>query len=259
MGVHHSSGGEPARHAGAVVGYVRVSTKEQANSKLSLTHQDEKIRHWAAAHDLELSKVYRDEAESAKDLNRPAVQELLREVERGRVAHVVIYKLDRLTRSVGDLGKLVELFDRKGVGLAAVVESLDTSSASGRLVVNMLGAIAQWERETISERTQAALDVKRQRGERLGGFVPYGWTSQRGKLVQNPKEHEVVVWITEARWGSRWGGPLGYQDIADKMNRTGVKPRTGRKWYASTIRGICIRLSRPGVNGPKTHRSPDHV
>ncbi len=234
---------------GTVVGYIRVSTREQAETRLSLTHQEEKIRAFASARDLVLSKVYNDASESAKDLNRPAITQLLAEIDRRRISHVIIYKLDRLTRSVRDLAALLELFDKRKVALMAVQDSLDTSSASGRLVINVMGSVAQWERETISERTKAALDVKRRRGERLGGFVPYGWTSRRGALVAIPAEQEVVRWIVASR--DKSPGGLGYKQIAEELNERGVRPRNGRKWYASTVRGICIRLSKPGVNGLK--------
>lgn len=223
------------------VGYIRVSTKEQAETKLSLTHQEEKIRALALAHDLPLARIFNDAAESAKDLNRDAIQELLREVEKGQIGHVVIYKLDRLIRNVENLGYLLRLFEEHGVTLSSVQESLDTSTASGRMVVNLLGMIAQWERETIAERTQAALDVKRRQGEKLGGIVPYGYRARQGKLVPHDAEQRVLRGILKARSGGR-----GYQDIAEALDGQGVKPRKGRRWYASTVRAICLREARPG-------------
>jgi len=224
----------------ACVGYIRVSTKEQAETKLSLTHQEEKIRAFASAHDLELERVYNDAAESAKDLNRPAVQELLAAVEAGRIGHIIIYKLDRLIRSVENLGFLVRLFEKKEVTLASVQESLDTSTAGGRMVVNLLGMIAQWERETIAERTQAALDVKRRKGEKLGGIVPFGYRARAGKLVPHPQEQRVLLEIIKL--ADKMGG---YQAVADQLNAAGTPPRKGKKWYASTIRGIVLRGKPP--------------
>lgn len=220
----------------AVVGYIRVSTKEQKESKLSLTHQEEKIRAYAVSQDLELGRIYNDAAESAKDLNRPAVQELLREVEKGRIEHVIILKLDRFVRNLENLGYLLRLFDKKGVSLSSVSESLNTSNASGRMVVNLLGMIAQWERETIAERTQAALDVKRQKGEKLGGIVPYGYRVKDGRLHPYEPEHRVLRAILKARQEGK-----GYSEIAEALNEQGVKPRKARRWYQSTIRYICLR------------------
>lgn len=228
----------------AVVGYIRVSTKEQAETKLSLTHQEEKIRALAVAHDHNLTRMYNDAAESAKDLNRPKVQELLREVEAGRIGHVIIYKLDRLIRNVENLGYLLRLFEKKGVTLSSVQESLDTSTASGRMVVNLLGMIAQWERETIAERTQVALDVKRKRGEKLGGIMPYGYRVKSGKLIPHDAEQKILRGVLKARKEGR-----GYQDIAEALNEQRVKPRKAARWYASTIRAICLREGLPAAKG----------
>jgi len=227
-----------------VVGYIRVSTKEQAESKLSLTNQEEKLHAWATTHDLKIRKVYNDAAESAKDLNRPQVQQMLKDVEAGKVSQIVIYKLDRLVRSVENLGYLVRLFDKKGVTLASVQESLDTSNASGRMVVNLLGMIAQWERETIAERTQVALDVKRRNGEKLGGIVPYGYRKNGKMLKPHPKEQGVLKGILKARREGR-----GYQDISEALNEQGTKPRKGKRWYASTVRSICLREGLPEKKG----------
>lgn len=221
---------------GDVVGYIRVSTKEQAETKLSLTHQEEKIKAYAVSKDLDLGRVYNDAAESAKDLNRPAVQELLEDVDAGKISHVIIYKLDRLIRNVENLGYLIRTLEKKGVTLSSVQESLDTSTASGRMVVNLLGMIAQWERETIAERTQAALDVKRRNGEKLGGIVPYGYRVKGKGLTPQAAEQKLLQAILRARKAGD-----GYQEISVRLNAQGVKPRSGKQWYASTIRGICRR------------------
>lgn len=225
----------------ACVGYIRVSTREQAETKLSLTHQEEKIRAYAVSQDLELSHIYNDAAESAKDLKRTSIQELLKEVERGRIGHVIILKLDRLVRNLENLGYIIRLFDKKDVTLSSVSESLNTATASGRMVVHLLGAIAQWERETIAERTQAALDVKRRKGEKLGGIVPYGYRAREGKLVAYPPEQKVLLEIRRRHLNGD-----GYQFIAEALNEAGTRPRKGKRWWASTVRGILLRGSPPG-------------
>lgn len=230
-------GRAPAR---ACVGYIRVSTREQAETKLSLTHQEEKIRAYAVSQDLELERIYNDAAESAKDLNRTSVQELLKEVERGRIGHVIILKLDRLVRNLENLGYIIRLFDKKDVTLSSVSESLNTATASGRMVVHLLGAIAQWERETIAERTQAALDVKRRKGEKLGGICPFGYRARAGKLVPHPDEQKILSSIQRGRREGK-----GYQEIAEALNDAGIRPRKGKRWWASTIRGILLRGDRP--------------
>lgn len=219
-----------------VVGYIRVSTKEQKESGISIEMQEEKIRQYASMNDLKLDKVYNDAAESGKNLNRPGMQQIMDGINSGKIGHLIIYKLDRLTRSLADLSNLLVLFDKKDITLSSFQEKLDTSNATGRLMVQMIGMFAEWERGQIVERTQVALDQKRANGEKLGGIVPYGYSVKKGMLVSNPKESGVLAGILKARREGR-----GYQDIAEALNEQGVKPRAGRKWYASTIRYICLR------------------
>ena len=124
------------------VGYVRVSTEEQAREGLSLAAQESRIKAYCEAKGWELVRVYRDEGYSGKDLRRPGIQALIRDLKADGIDVVVVLKLDRLTRSVRDLGALIEdLFG--GVALASVEESLDSSTANGRMVINLLGTVAE--------------------------------------------------------------------------------------------------------------------
>lgn len=226
----------------AVVGYIRVSSEEQAKSGLSLEHQETKIKSYASTYDLVVTRIEKDEV-SGKNLDRPGIASILRDVDSGAVGHLIIFKLDRLTRSVGDLSGLLDTFKRKDVSLSSVSENLDTSTASGKMVVQMIGVIAEWERDTIAERTLAALSVKRSRGEKLGGIVPYGYKvrTANGKkmLTLDSKEGPVLQGILEARGEGR-----GYADIAKGLNQMGVKPRKGKQWYASTVRSIVERSGK---------------
>jgi site-specific DNA recombinase len=131
------------------IGYVRVSTDKQSDRGVSLEAQAEKIRAMAVVHGAELIDIIVDGGESAKSLNRPGMARLLSLVDAGEVQTVIIAKLDRLTRSVKDLCTLLERFTRRGVALVSVAESLDTSSAAGRLVLNIMTAVSKWEREAI--------------------------------------------------------------------------------------------------------------
>src|SRR6202158_4750623 len=140
------------------VGYVRVSTDKQAERGVSLEAQAEKIRAMAVVHNAELVDIIVDGGESAKSLSRPGMARLLELVDAGEVQAVIIAKLDRLTRSVKDLCTLLETFTRRGVALISVAESLDTGSAAGRLVINIMTAVSQWEREAIGQKYGVWLD-----------------------------------------------------------------------------------------------------
>ena len=168
------------------VGYIRVSTQEQAQEGMSLEAQEERIRAYCTAKGWNLLRVYEDAGISGKSLNRPGVQSLISDLESDGVDVVVVLKLDRLTRSVRDLGSLIDdLF--KGRALATVQEGLDTSTASGEFVLNMLGAVAQWERKAVGERTATVLQYKKDKGEWCGR-IPYGFKVVDKVLVEDPEQ-----------------------------------------------------------------------
>ena len=204
-----------------VVGYVRVSTESQAESGLSVEAQTQKLISYCDLYDLKLVKIITDAGYSAKNLKRPGIEELYRLVADGEVDGVVVSKLDRLTRSMRDLHMLLEgLFNT--IDLHSVSEKVDTNSASGRLVLNVLMSVAEWEREAISERTKVALKVKSDRGDPLGR-APYGKRWEEGALVDNPEELEVIKQIHELR-----AQGFSYRAIQHELKSRGVKNRFGR-------------------------------
>ena len=184
------------------VGYIRVSTDKQAEHGVSLDAQQAKLAAYAALYDLELVDVIVDAGASAKTLDRPGLQRALGMLRTGQANALLVAKLDRLTRSVKDLGTLVEdYFSSDAITLLSVADSIDTRTAAGRLVLNVLGSVAQWERETIGERTAEALAHKRTRGEKTGGDLPYGYRlAADGKaLVEDAGEKALLDAIREAR------------------------------------------------------------
>ena len=218
-----------------VLGYIRVSTEEQANSGLSLESQRQKLQQYCDLHDQELVEVVVDAGESAKNLQRPGMQRVLKAINNKSVDVVLVVKLDRLTRSTRDLGDLLDRLNRRGVALAAVSESLDTSTASGRMVVNMIGVIAQWEREAIGERTSAALQAKRQRGERYSGRSPYGWKYIDGRMVENNDEQQVISMVESMR---ACDDRLSLLAISRCLADRGILNRNGNAFSASSVKRI---------------------
>jgi len=157
------------------ISYIRVSTEEQALNGVSLDAQEEKIRAYCVAKEWDLIRVVRDEGYSAKDLNRPGIQEIIEGCKKKDFEVVVILKLDRLTRSVKDLGYLVEdVFKKNDVAFSSLQDNFDTATANGRMVMNILATFAQWERDIISERTRDAMQFMR-KDMKLIGAVPFGY------------------------------------------------------------------------------------
>src|SRR5436190_15110858 len=182
------------------IGYVRVSTDRQAEQGVSLEAQESKIRAMATIHSAELLEVIVDGGESAKSLNRPGLQRLMALIQAGQAQAVIVAKLDRLTRSVKDLCGLLELFEKRRVALISVAESLDTASAAGRLVITIMGAVSQWEREAIGERTRDALRHKRDHGERVGNIeFGYRLASDGKHLEPSPAEQLALTAIRKLR------------------------------------------------------------
>ena len=207
------------------IGYVRVSTDKQADRGVSLEAQVEKIRAMATVHDVELLDVLVDAGESAKDLDRPGMVRILEMVQSRAVGMVIVAKLDRLTRSVKDLAVLLEQFQRRGVSLVSVAESLDTGSASGRLVLNIMVSVSQWEREAIGERTRDAMRHKKAKLEFVGN-APYGYRQAPDKrhVEPEPGEQAILERIHRLR---KTGKSLRN---ADQLNRLKIRTRQGSPW-----------------------------
>src|SRR5437899_779000 len=196
------------------IGYARVSTDKQADHGVSLEAQEAKIRAMAVVQGAEIVELIVDGGESAKDLNRPGMERLLALVEERKVDTVIIAKLDRLTRSVKDLAELLERFQRRGVSLVSVAESLDTGSAAGRLVINIMTVVSQFEREAIGERTKDAMHYKKSNGECVGN-IAYGYRlgANGVHLEPNPQEQVVLSTIGELR-----GKRCTLRGIATELN-----------------------------------------
>ena len=228
-------------HGKTAVGYCRVSTDKQAEKGVSLDAQMEKIRAMAVVQGVDVAEVITDAGESAKSLQRPGMARLLAMVDAGAVQTVIIAKLDRLTRSVKDLAELLERFQKRGVSLVSVAESLDTGSAAGRLVLNIMVSVSQWEREAIGERTATALRHKRAH-HRVYSNTPYGYSRDGDALVPLPEEQAIIDRIRLFK-ANGWS----LRRIADTLNQDGVPTKTGSRWFAQSVKDT---LTNP-LNAPE--------
>lgn len=140
----------------------------------------------------ELPATYEDAGQSGGTLDRPALHQLIGDIESGVVDMVVIYKIDRLTRSLADFVRLIDTFERYSVAFVSITQSFDTSDSMGRLVLNILLTFAQFEREIIADRIRDNIASRKRRGKWTGGPPPYGYDLIDGKLVVNLGEAETV-------------------------------------------------------------------
>lgn len=212
-----------------VILYSRASTDDQL---LTLEAQRAKLTAYALALDLEIVQVIEDAGESAKSLDRPGLQRALAMLKRGEANGLLIAKLDRLTRSVADWQTLIDGYfgERAGKQLFSVGDSIDTRTAAGRLVLNVLLSVAQWEREAIGERTKAVLQHKIKAGKRVGK-VRYGFDlSPNGTdLLPNAEEQATLVLIHSLH---NSGHTL--RAIAQELTRRGIATKEGNITWAHT-------------------------
>jgi len=194
-----------------VAGYVRVSTERQATEGQSIEAQEDRIRAYAKANSLTVDRIYKDNGASGKDVNRPSLARLLDDLD--RIAVVIVYKFDRISRSVVDLYSLLERFQAAGVAFKSVSEGVDTGSAIGRFIMSVLASLAQMERELIGERTKDTLAHKREKGEHCGR-IPFGFRmGEDGRLEKDPEQQKAIARIKRLRRNGR-----SERDIARRLN-----------------------------------------
>ena len=163
---------------------------------------------------------YDDGAFSGASLERPALQQLLADVRVGTIDIVLVYKVDRLTRSLADFAKLIELFDAHGVSFVSVTQSFNTSSSMGRLTLNVLLSFAQFERELIGERVRDKIAASKRKGLWVGGPVPLGYAAVQKKIVVVPAEAEAVRTIF-----ARYLALGSIRALAEELDRQGIRSK----------------------------------
>ena len=227
--------------------YTRVSTDQGLEKDFnSLDAQREACTAYIKSQAQEgwklISRAYDDGGYSGGSLERPALQALLDNIRTRKVDTVVVYKVDRLTRSLGDFAKLVELFDQHGVSFVSVTQSFNTTTSMGRLTLNVLLSFAQFEREVTGERIRDKIAASKKKGLWVGGVVPLGYRVENRKLVIQEQEAETVrlIFASYLKLGSL---PALQSDLRERGVRT--RPRvlsSGRQ-----IGGISLTI------GPLNH------
>ena len=219
-----------------VIGYIRVSTEEQAKEGVSLENQRRKIEAYCSLYNHDLLEIIVDAGLSAKDTNRAGFQRLLTltSSRRPNIEGLVVYKLDRIFRNAEEALRHTNLWDAKGIALISVQEQIDTKSATGKFFFTLLAAIAEMERNVISERTTDALALKKAKGERAGN-VPYGFRliPDGAAIVKDDGEQKIIRLIQKLN-----ADGLSTRKIADELNQSGHRTRRGTAWRCQYIMGI---------------------
>ena len=174
--------------------YVRVSTIEQSEHGWSIGEQTDRLKKYSESMDWNVYKIYTDAGFSGKDTNRPALQEMISDIK--RFDKVVVYKLDRLSRSQKDTLNLIEdVFLTNNVDFVSMSENFDTSTPFGRFMIGILSTFAQLERETIKERMTMGKSARAKNGKWHGGHAPFGYETKDGNLVVDDERKDIIIEI----------------------------------------------------------------
>jgi site-specific DNA recombinase len=227
--------------------YLRRSTDDE-HQPFSITAQETALNAYVTSQPgWTLAATYSDDASGATT-TRPDLQRALTAARAGRYDVLLVYRVDRFSRRLSDLLALLGELDAAGVAFASATEPFDTSTSIGRMLVQLLGVFAEFERETIIDRVTSGMAAKAAKGKWVGGTRPYGYAVDKdtSKLVPNPAEAphlaEIFALYTRDRLGSR--------AIAAELNRRGVPNRTGKPWSGHTIVRI---IANPAYAGDITY------
>jgi len=189
---------------------------------------------------------YDDPAYSGGNMERPALQRLLKDIKAGRIDMIVVYKIDRLSRSLADFAKMVEVFDAHKVSFSAVTQQINSATSMGRLMLNVLLSFAQFEREVTSERIRDKFAASKAKGIFMGGAVPLGYRVENRKLWVIPEEAEVIRFIYE-----EYARVRRTVVVLDALEQKGIKTRKGKAFSRQSIFAI---LRNPLYQGLMAHK-----
>lgn len=226
--------------------YVRVSTEEQASEGYSVRAQIEKLSAYAKIKEWPVFGLYSDEGISGKNVTeRPGLTRLLADIEAGSVENVLVFKVDRLTRSTKDLIELIEFFGRHGCALNSLTEAIDTNSATGRMFVKIIGTFAEFERENMIERVKVGFERKAKEGYSLcGRTASYGYIREKGEKIQQIVPHEAAIVRDIFRLYVQDG--LGLSKIARTLNDRGIPTKENALWSGTTVRLVLENVNYIG-------------
>lgn len=222
--------------------YCRVSTDEQAREGISLSEQQERLKAYCRAMGWnDEVRLYIDDGYSAKSTERPQLNQLMKKIQLGEISKVMVTKLDRMSRRLLDLLTLIDTFQEQQVSFISISESFDTNTPSGRLTLQVLGAVAEFERERIRERVFENMLYAAQQGKWLTQS-PYGYRLEDKVLTIYEPEAEVVrkVYDYFVNKGQ------GFYSIAKQLNEQGIPSRKNKEW---SIRSIKLMLNNPVYKG----------
>ena len=213
------------------IGYIRVSTQSQASEGVSLEAQEAKIKAWCELNSYELVQIFKDAGISGSSLKgREGLADAIEATKKGFA--LVAYSMSRLSRSIRDMLDIGDQLNRNDSDMVSLTEKIDTTTATGKMVFNMMAVMNQFERDQCSERTKIALQHKKSKGERVGS-IPHGYKAKGKKLIKNKDEQKILTLVKQLR-------EQGYtlRAISNELELKGIFNREGRKFAPQSINSI---------------------
>ena len=219
-----------------IYGYVRVSTEIQKEKDNSIKNQISYIEDYCNRYDLELVKIFSDNGISGMKKNRDGLMDLFNNLKQDKIDCLVVYSLSRLGRKLTDVIEFVNKLSRNGIKFISLKENFNTEEVVGKLMMNILGSINEFEVDILSQRISDVKQYKKSKNEVYTGKILFGKYKRQNKLVSNPYELKTLNLIKKLREIEK----LSYNKISQYLNDNGILSKEKCSWYSSSVRSVYL-------------------